>query len=182
MANLPSHFTVFREAKQGAHLEAGKELLAVTAVSAIPFAIGAVAYILLNEMRAGSADIGLYLSTVFLRGQLFLVAVSYMANALHRLWNSHHSYERPDIINFVSMLLFGVIGVFYGLNPEFAELSSGFSTLMSVFFFLSSLLFYYYTAVLAYHRPKEMADALKADVDDLGAKLNIRREEQAGQQ
>lgn len=76
-------------------------------------------------------------------------------------------------------MLFGVIGVFYGLNPEFANLTSSSTRVMSLIFFVLSIAFYYYTAALAYYRPKKIAQALEDDVNDLGDRLNRRRSRNA---
>ena len=171
----PRHISIFRSADRVAHGEAFKELLTVSGISAIPFLIGAVAYVVSRENAGQAANVGQYFSAVLLQGQLFLISVSYVATSLYRLWNSAHSYERPDVIAGFSLLLFGVIGVFYGLNPEFANLTSDFTRTMSLFFFVMSIMFYYYTAVLAYYRPKKIAQALADDVNELGNRLSRRR-------
>lgn len=104
--------------------------------------------------------------------------MSYLANALHRLWNSDHSYRRPDVINLFAILLFAVIGIFYGINPEFARLRSDFARLSSFMAFGISIAFYYYTAVLSYDKPKSVGQSLEAKTDVLGARLEALRQEQ----
>jgi hypothetical protein len=175
MTWVPEHLGVFSRAQRSAHLEAVKELLTVSAISAIPFGIGLIAYLLIGNAKAGDPIVGTYLSAVFLRGQLFLISVSFLATSLHRLFNSDRSYRRPDIINIFSALLFGVIGIFYGINPSFAQLESPVTRNTSIIFFGLSLLFYYYTAVLAYERPPSVERSLQAASSALGQRLAERR-------
>lgn len=171
-----SHIAVFRSANRSAHAEAAKELITVSAISAIPFLVGVVAFLVVNDTGSNYAERATtYFSSALLQGQLFLVSVSFIATSLHRLWNSDHSYERPDVINVFAILLFGIIGIFYGVNPSFAKLRSSMSERMSVTFFIMSIIFYCYTAVLSYHRPKAIENTLEDEVKDLGDRLGERR-------
>jgi hypothetical protein len=70
------------------------------------------------------------------------------------------------------LLLFGIIGVFYGINPTFAELEDNFAANMSLIFFVLSLCFYYYTAVLAVERPQSVETSLKGSSAALSSKLD----------
>lgn len=112
-----------------------------------------------------------------MRGQLFLISVSYLATSLHRLFNSDSSYRRPDIINVFSIILFGIIGVFYGINPTFAEIENPIVKSFSLLFFVISVIFYYYIAVLSYERPAPIQKTLEVGADDLAKRLGSRREE-----
>lgn len=175
---MPEHFDVFTGANVSAHKEAGKELALVSVISAAPFLVGIVAFLLVKPAPFGSDASPLdYLEAVFLRGQLFLIAVSFLATSLHRLFNSDRSYRRPDIINVFSVILFGIIGVFYGINPAFAKSDDKTVVGISVFFFILSMVFYYYTAVLAYERPPSVERSLAVSSSALDSRLdNLRNE------
>lgn len=176
MSWLPEHFDVFAGADVSAHKEAGKELTLVSVISAAPFLVGMVAFLLVKpapfEQEATPLS---YLEAVFLRGQLFLISVSFLATSLHRLFNSDRSYRRPDIINVFSVILFGIIGVFYGINPAFAHSDDSTVVGMSLIFFVMSLLFYYYTAVLAYERPPSVERTLEVSSAGLQDRLDLLR-------
>lgn len=178
MGWLPEHFGIFAKADGSAHREAGKEIVLVSAISAVPFVIGLIAFILIKPapfQRTATADV--YLEAVFLRGQLFLLSVSFLATSLHRLFNSDRSYRRPDVINIFSMLLFGVIGIFYGINPSFAQLSDPTTRNLSIAFFVLSIIFYYYTAVLSYERPPSIERSLNQSSQALATRLAARQAE-----
>jgi len=175
-----SHFDVFRQAKRTAHDAAISELTTVSIVTGVPFTVGLISFLISKDspnltltayMNLG----GSYLSSVFLQGQLFLIAVSFLATALHRLWNSDQSYRRPDMINIFAILFFGVVGIFYGNNPEFTSTTSPLARGISVAFMLLSILFYYYTAVLAYDRPKPVEQVLQNTAKRLRGKVETRR-------
>lgn len=170
------HFSVFRRAKTEAHKEAALELITISWLTAIPFFIGAFSYLLNTDTGAGYYEKCIhYLGSVFLQGQLFLLSVSYIATSLHRLWNSDQSYRRPDGINVFAILLFGIIGAFYGKNPEFTSTTSIFARYTSLVFVAISILFYYYTAVLAYDRPKSIEQTLKGGAKTLSERVARRR-------
>lgn len=176
MAWLPEHFGIFARADGNAHREAGKELVLVITISAVPFAIGLLAFLVTKPLPYGSnATVDAYLRAVFLRGQLFLLSVSFLATSLHRLFNSDRSYRRPDVINVFSMLLFGVIGFFYGINPTFAQITDPLARNLSEVFFALSIIFYYYTAVLAYERPPSVGNTLAKSSSELSDRLSSHR-------
>lgn len=177
-----SHFSVFRRAKGGAHKEAVLELVTISWLTAIPFFIGAFSYLLTTDTGSNYSTKALsYLGSVFLQGQLFLLSVSYIATSLHRLWNSDQSYRRPDGINVFAILLFGIIGAFYGNNPEFTSTTSLFARYTSVIFVVISIVFYYYTAVLSYDRPKSIEQTLKVGAKDLSERVARRRKAPSAQ-
>jgi hypothetical protein len=68
--------------------------------------------------------------------------------------------------------LFGVIGVFYGINPSFAQIHDPTARNISIIFFTLSIAFYYYTAVLAYEKPPSVAKSLAKGSDKLAEKLD----------
>ncbi|MFI4934784.1 MAG: hypothetical protein ACHP7N_09220 [Caulobacterales bacterium] len=176
MGWIPEHLAIFSRAQREAHIEATKELALVISISASPFLIGLVAFLLVKPLAYGPhPDASTYLRVVFLRGQLFLISVSFLSTSLHRLYNSDRSYRRPDIINIFAALLFGIIGVFYGINPSFAQLTDPTARNLSFVFFGLSLLFYYYTAVLAYERPPSVEGTLEASSGRLASRLATRR-------
>lgn len=173
---MERHFSVFWGARKGVHAEAVRELWVVTLISSLPFLIGAFAYLLVGDTGTDYVERLLtYLASVFLQGQLFLVSVSFMATSLYRLFNSDQSYRRPDAIAIFAIFLFGVIGIYYGINPNFAKLRSPFSQLISVIFFGLSILFYYYTAVLSIERPKSIEQSLQSSSGALDERLSARR-------
>lgn len=110
-----------------------------------------------------------------MRGQLFLVSVSFLATSLYRLFDSDQSYRRPDIITIFAILLFGIIRICYGINPMFGPLSSPLANSVSVIFLFLSIGFYYYTAVLALERPKSVEQSLQVSSNDLDVRLQARR-------
>lgn len=178
MGLFPEHVDIFKTADSSAHAKAAKELLLITAITAAPFAVGLFAFLLVQPHPTDSRyGVSVYLEAVFLRGQLFLISVSYLATSLHRLFNSDSSYRRPDIINVFSIILFGIIGVFYGINPTFAEIENPIVKSFSLLFFVISVIFYYYIAVLSYERPAPIQKTLEVGADDLAKRLGSRREE-----
>lgn len=163
-------------------MEAASELITVAVITAIPFAIGLFSFILLApganwDWPAAQQ----YLSTVFLRGQLFLIAVSFLATALYRLFGLGKKYRRPDILVLFSLVLFGVIGIYYGKNPSFAAIESDFARNISIIFLVISLVFYYYLAVLANEEPPSVAQSLDRQARSLGDRLKARRSGEAGE-
>ena len=90
------HIFVFLRAKFSSHVEAIRELTTMVMLSLIPYAIGLFSFVLVRSNANWKwAVFEEYISTIFMRGQLFLIATSFLATALYRLFSLQGSYNRP---------------------------------------------------------------------------------------